>query len=134
MIPKELNWNHALSQATLPALCIPLCWLWGCKTSCGAEYFQNQGNDLEIWLGQTLCPAVSPGKSSLRKGFGLKFGFILSYLLVLGCLCIQTCVSLELIVPKTFPLWFSYLGRKQGWCGIWGAWSIIFYVNYGGVF
>lgn len=50
---------------------------------------------------------MSPKKSSLRKGFGLKFGFILGYPLVLGCLSIQTHVSLELIAVKTFPLCFS---------------------------
>lgn len=45
------------------------------KHPAAAEYSQNQGNYLEI----LLCPAMSLEKSSLRKGFGLKFGFVLGY-------------------------------------------------------
>lgn len=136
MIPKEVNWNHPLSQATLTALCIPLlCAGYGAaKHPGGAEYFQNQGNYLEIRLGQRLFPAMSPGKSSLRKGFGLKFGFILSYPLVLGCLSIQTRVSLELIVLKTFPLWFSSWEGNGASVGFGGLGLLIFLKTRVGIF
>lgn len=55
---------------------------------------------------------MSLEKSSFRKGFGQKIAFILGYPLVLDCLFTKTCVSLGLIVLKTFPLCFP-LGKEM---------------------
>lgn len=73
MIPKELKWESPPQPAHTHSL------VHGCgaaKHPGAAEYSQHLGNCLEIRLGQRFCPAISPEKSSLKKGFGLKFGFI----------------------------------------------------------
>lgn len=95
----------------------PRAGYWAAKHPGGAEYSPDQGNYLEIQLGLRETKSrdfVLEKKSSFRKGSGLKFGFILGYPLVLGCLSTQTRVSSGLIVLKTFPLSFS-MGRKSVW-------------------
>lgn len=70
MIPKELNWNHPLSQATLTALCIPCAGYGAAKPPGVAEYSPNQGNYLEIRLDQRLCPATSQENVPLGRDLG----------------------------------------------------------------
>lgn len=89
---------------------------------------------MEIWLDlretkSRDCPAMTSEKSSFRKVFGLKFGFILGYPLVLGCLSTQTHVSLGLIVVKTFPLWFSSWEGNGDSVGFEGLGLLNFFVS-----